>query len=483
MNRKSTCVYWALAAIAFLGGISSSGAAQTITHVPLYTFHGENQGEFYGLSVSSAGDVNGDGRADLIIAASGNNSGHGLVRVLSGMDGSVLRDYRGERGVSDSLGKSVSGAGDVNGDGTPDLIAGARSSNNGTTSGSAHVFSGRDGSVLFNFDGDGDFHRFGSSVSGAGDVNGDGRADLIVGGNGNSTNGANSGSARVLSGSDGSVLYSFEGESRGQQFGTSVSGVGDVNGDGVDDFAVAAERGGYTRVLSGSDGSDLYRFSGGDSVSGAGDVNGDGRADLIIGANNDDIFATLEDGFAIYYNGGRARVLSGSDGSVLHNFEGDSQGEHFGGSVSGAGDVNGDGTPDLIVGAPAEFNDGVWRGSARVLSGSDGSVLYNFVGDSALDSFGRSVSGAGDVNGDGIDDFIIGSLRGGANDSGYARVFVSQISPLLGDCNRDGVVDFLDIVPWMTIVSRGNYVAEADVNEDGIVDFRDIRPFVLILSS
>ena len=134
----------------------------------------------------------------------------------------------------------------------------------------------------------------------------------------------------------------------------------------------------------------------------------------------------------------------GIDGSVLYTFDGDSQSNSFGMSVSGAGDVNGDGTPDLIVGAHHDGNNGRQSGSVRVLSGSDGSVLYSFDGDSAGDKFGSSVSGAGDVNGDEIDDFVVGAPFGGANVGGYVRVFVSQI---LGDCNQDGAVNFLDISP------------------------------------
>ena len=305
--------------------------AQTITHVAQFTFTGDSAGDRFGNSVSSAGDVNGDGFDDLIVGAQNDD-------------------------------------------------------NNGTDSGSARVFSGADGSVLYNFDGDSAGDLFGGSVSGAGDVNGDGFDDLIVGAQNDDNNGANGGSARVLSGADGSVLYSFDGEI-GDGFGQSVSGAGDVDGDGFDDLIVGAPTddnggsfSGSARVFSGVDGSVLHIFEGdsngdnfGNSVSGAGDVNGDGFADLIVGASLDD----NRDLFS-----GSARVFSGSDGSVLYNFDGDSNGgptpsgDRFGGSVSGAGDANNDGFDDLIVGAANDDNNGSNSGSARVLSGSDGSVLY-----------------------------------------------------------------------------------------------------------
>ena len=470
----------------FSSATADSLNAQTIIHVPLYTFHGDSAGDGFGGSVSSAGDVNGDGFADLVVGASGddnNGDRSGNARVLSGSDGSVLYTFDGDAAF-DALGRSVSGAGDVNGDGKADLIVGATGTDvNALGSGSARVLSGNDGSVLHNFDGDRQGDTLGWSVSGAGDVNGDGKADLIVGAPHYNSNGSNSGRARVLSGSDGSVLYNFDGDRFDDNFGWSVSGAGDVNGDGMADLIVGA-RGrsgageGYARVLSGYDGSVLHNFRGegfefnfyGDSVSSAGDVNGDGMADLIIGAPVD------------HSNGiqsGSARVLSGSDGSVLHNFRGDSTRHNFGWSVSGAGDVNGDGMADLIVGARPQ--PGFGEDYARVLSGSDGSVLYNFRGDSPDDNFGWSVSGAGDVNGDGFDDFIVGAPQGGANGGGYTRLFVSQIAQL-GDVNHDGVVNFLDIAPFIAIFSGGEYLAEADTNEDREVDFLDIAPFVAILN-
>ena len=407
----------------------------------------------------------------------------GSARVFSGIDGSILYFFSGDS-AGDQFGNSVSGAGDVDGDGFADLIVGARGDdNNGLSSGSARVFSGIDGSTLYTFNGDFTGYDFGNSVSGAGDVDGDGFADLIVGAP-RDNNGSYLGSARVFSGIDGSILYTFNADV--YSFGGSVSGAGDVNGDGFADLIVGATNVnqvgvadvGFARVFSGIDGSILYTFNGdsagdffGGSVSGAGDVDGDGFADLIVGAS----FALDNDGFAT----GSARVFSGIDGSILYTFNGDFY--RFGGSVSGAGDVDGDGFADLIVGAINVIQAGVsFAGSARVFSGIDGSPLYTFNGDSAGDYFGNSVSGAGDVDGDGIADLIVGAPWALDNDgfaSGSAQVF--SVAPAVfrrGEFNGDGSFNLADPIQGLAYLIGALSIPcldACDANDDGQFDLAD----------
>jgi len=259
-----------------------------------------------------------------------------LIGITTPLQAQETVTFHGDS-AGDQFGISLSNAGDVNGDGFDDLIVGApRDDNNRTDSGSASVFSGMDGRVLYTSDGDSTDDRFGTSVSRAGDVNGDGFADWIVGARLDDDNGENSGSARVFSGVDGRVLYTFRGDSAGDDFGVSVSGAGDVNGDGFDD--------------------------------------------LIVGARYDDNNGT---------DSGSARVFSGVDGSVLYTLNGDSAGDRFGRSVADAGDVNNDGFCDLIVGATLSDTHGSDFGSARVFSGKNGSTLYTLSSRHNMVSFFR----------------------------------------------------------------------------------------------
>ncbi|MEM8641309.1 MAG: DUF4347 domain-containing protein [Cyanobacteria bacterium P01_G01_bin.54] len=399
-----------------------------------FVLNGIDIGDRSGISVSHAGDINGDGIADLIIGASdadpngnsgagesyvvfgGNTIGSNGALELSSLDGSNGFILNGVA-ADDSSGRSVSRAGDVNNDGIDDLIIGAPNADSngnlntgesyvvfgGTTIGSNGSFelSSLDGSNGFVLNGIDAFDQSGRSVSHAGDVNGDGIADLIIGATGASPNG------NVAAGES----YVVFGENN-----LGSNGSFELNSlDGSNGF-----------VLNGIDELDL---SGG-SVSRAGDVNGDGIDDLIIGAEVADPNGNLNAGESYVVFGGNnvggngsleLSSLDGSNGFVLNGIDAD---DLSGVSVSSAGDVNGDGVNDLIIGAPSLDLDStsvagesyvVFGGTtiggngALELSSLDGSNGFVINGVDARDLSGRSVSGAGDVNGDGFADLVIGA--------------------------------------------------------------------------
>ena len=401
----------------------------------------------FGQPVSSAGDVNGDGFDDLIIGFDRGSPfdattgfvtyagqsfvvfGHAgtfapnlAVAGLDGNDGFVINGIN----PSDSIGSSVSAAGDVNGDGIDDVIIGAPNVDPGGVSnkGASYVVFGSSGGFaasleLSDLDGTNGFvlngvsgwDYAGVSVSGAGDVNGDGVADIVIG-------------ARIAA--PGDTFTTGTGDSY-VVFGKNVA-IDGVFAPSIDLVSLDGTNG---FVLEGIDVGDNAGYS----VSAAGDLNGDGIGDLIIGAHGADLGGVTYAGESYVVFGTAAgfaasldlSALDGSDGFVV---QGSGIYDSSGFSVSAAGDFNGDGFADLIIGTNARDGEGstliggasyVVFGAAggftasldlATLDGTNGLVLRGIV---LEDYSGRSVSGAGDVNGDGFDDIIIGAKGGDPN--------------------------------------------------------------------
>ncbi len=355
----------------------------------------------FGWAVADLTDINNDGVTDYIIGA----IGIGATIVYSGADGSELFRFS-QPGTS--LGYAVADAGDVNGDGTNDIIAGAV---NGSGTGIANVYSGTDGSLIWNLAGENAGDRFGSAVSSAGDVDDDGRADLLVGAESSAAQGNLSGRAYVYSGMTGNLIRTLEAESAGDRFGGGAALLGDLNDDGVSDHIVGAysagtANGGKAYVYSGADGSLLFDLNpdagagvfGQFFVASVGDVDADGTEDIYVGDFN-------------HAGGtGRAYVFSGDDQQVLYRFDG--TGVDGVGPGRGAGDVDNDGHADLIVGFYTSSAGANAAGRVSVFSGADGSELQRFVHTIANAQLGFDAVGIGDVNGDGRFDYLLSAANG-----------------------------------------------------------------------
>jgi len=253
--------------------------------------------------------------------------------------------------------------------------------------------------------------RLGTSVDGLDDVDGDGHADVLVGAYLADGVGAESGEVRVISGADGSTLYTLGGDAAGDWFGYSVSCLGFVDFDNRRDFVVGAPHGGYARVFSGADGSELTTIAGAFNssycVSDVGDVNADGRDDIGVGTWDDSSVGT---------NNGVFRIYSGLDWSLMIEVFGNPW-QRLGTSMTGLGDVDGDLHDDFAVGAI-----GLDGGLVQVFSGIDFSLMYELQGDEPGDMLGYSLAGGMDLDWDTLPDLVAGAPGHDAW-AGYARAY------------------------------------------------------------
>jgi len=393
---------------------------------------GEESYSYFGFSVSIAGDVNGDGYSDVIVGAKGEytyRKGNAYI-YYGGFPMNTIADVvmTGES-IGNMFGRSVSSAGDINGDGYSDVIVGASGFNGNT--GRAYIYYGSssmDNIADVILTGETTENYFGISVSCAGNVNGDGFSDVIVGAWGYNSR---TGRAYIYYGS--SIMNNvfdvrMTGESSGDFFGWSVSTAGNVNGDGYSDIIVGSREnnagtGSAYIYFGGSNMNNIFdvkmigesignKF--GYSVSTAGDVNGDGFSDIMVGAE--------------YYNSAFGRVYIYFGGISMNNvtdlfMTGEATNNFFGESMAPVGDLNDDGFSDIIIGA---FGNEV--------GGDNAGRVYIYFGDSSMNNvadviftgeeynqIGICVSSSGDLNGDGHLDIIFGAI---GDQSNTGRVYL-----------------------------------------------------------
>lgn len=380
----------------------------------LRTWRGFYSSDNYGDRMEVMEDVDGDGIQDHLIAGSTAQAvggiGSGLVDLYSGADGTLIHRWEGAQDRQ-YFGSALTGIPDVNSDGVPDVLIGMPGyAFSWTPPGSAFVYSGSDGTLIRRLDGPSARSYFGQAVASVGDHDGDGVADFLIGAPKHDIGGLEDvGIAYLYSGATGLVLQEFPGFREDDEWGSSLCNAGDMDGDGVTDFVIGsgtahigpgAVMKGKLVAVHGATLLPMFQWTGtrtyehfGRKVLGPGDMNGDGHADVVVFASPNFAYGLSSPGLVSVY--------SGFDGSLLHEWVG-LEWDRYGSQLEGLGDFNGDGCADVMIGS-WEFNPGF----VDVRSGKSGAILHRFEAPYYADSFASAVSSAGDIDGDGRPEILI----------------------------------------------------------------------------
>ncbi len=370
-------------------------------------------------AVAALHDIDGDGVVDFAVGLPSGTPGNsvGVAEIRSGADGAVIRQLLAPTGA-DLFGSALAAAGDLDGDGTTDVLVGAPGTTSSSTAGRVSAYSGASGTLLWTAVGDSAGDLFGTAVGVFGDLDNDGTPDLMVGAPRDDAGGVDAGRVAVFSGDDGTELGEQLGVSAGDHLGQDLPDpilMPDHEPDPMVAAPQTANGGtGYVLVLAPSDMSVALTISGavaddrfGSSIEHLDDVDGDGTIDVLI--------AAVPAGAPL--RAPYLRVHSGATGLLIREHVATSTGTGYAEELSHVGDVDGDGQSDYAVGESLKSINGASSGAVHVYSGASGAKLHTIHGPGAGSLFGSDVEALGDVDGDDLADLLVVSTGPGSNEA------------------------------------------------------------------
>lgn len=395
----------------------------------IHKFTGELPGDQFGWTGRRVGKWDNDDVTDFVLTAP-THSGAGKVYVYSGATGKLLLTKEGSTG--EQFGNSATSAGDVNKDGSVDLIVGAP--NTSSNAGNAYVYSGKDGQLLLQLTGSHADDGFGYEVSPLGDVDGDEHDDVFVGAPTANGDQPGCGVGYIYSGKTGELILSISGQRTGDSFANAAAAVrldaktillaigaqnaGPNQRGQVDMYHIINKRAAKQFSILGDAASvNLGQMF----ISFPGDINGDGVPDVYTSDFSDKTSAP---------GAGKVVVCDGKTGEQLFSLTGNNPGEGLGTSPSDAGDVNGDGIGDLVIGAWQNADGAKSGGKCSLVALPSGEVIQTWTCRQAGDTFGFDACGIGDVDGDGHVDFLLTSAWSGVGGPKTGRAFVIAGGPV-----------------------------------------------------
>lgn len=406
----------------------------------LWSYTGSTPGQYAGVVVAGGGDLNGDNVPDVAFNKSFSVPNQvTVVSIRHGLSGSEMYVLQGEA-IADSFGFAIDILPDVSGDGLDDVVIGAPGSENThfNTFGYVKMFRGIDGLQIWKKSSQYKSTLYGYSAKYVGDVNLDGSPDIVFGEPTFSSR-ISHGAVHILSGVNGNYLKGIPGPATGGAlgyFGKRVTGIGMLNADLVPDILVLGDgSGSYLQVFSGAVGSPItpirtecfisgtFPYCSSTTITQAGQV-------LNLGDLDSDHFNEYAISSPFGSVGiGFVNVYSGLTGMIVDTLTDNTMGSHFGVSLDSVGDIDDDGVSDFCIGASG---NSLIKGKVYCYSGQERTPLYTFESDVFGDSFGVAISGAGDVNGDDEPDLVVGSPHYSVGGTNVGRVQLFAGPPLVG---------------------------------------------------